>query len=123
MEIITEKELELLKICWKLEEATVKEILKESLKTQKRHYSTVKTILDIMVKKGFLTIRKVGPVGLYSPNESKSKFIGRLVKEFVENVLNGDIVPIFVHFSKTSNLSEKKLECLREIIENMDEDD
>jgi len=123
MEKITRNELELLKICWELEEATVKEIHKETLKTRKRHYSTVKTILDIIVKKGFLNIRKVGPVGLYSPNVSKRKLMGELVKDFVENVLNGDFAPIFIHFSKTTNLSEKEMECIREIIDNLDEDD
>jgi len=122
MEKITGNELELLKIFWERGESTAREIHEESLKIKKRHYATIKTTLDIMFKKGYLNRRKIGPVYLYSSKEEKKSFVKRFFEDIVENVLNGNVLPIFIHFVKKTKLTKEQKAELRELIDNIDED-
>ena len=122
MENITRNEFELLKICWKLKEATAKEILEESLKIKKRHYSTIKTLLDIMVRKEILKTRKIGPIYLYKVKTPKKRFITYMIDDFVDRVLEGDVVPLFINYIKKTNLTKEQREELRETLNTMKDD-
>lgn len=83
----------LLNICWeKGPKTTAKEIHEETLKQKYRSYVTVKTMLDRLVDKDFLTKEKFGPVYLYSPNVSKQKVIKNAVGDFLTTVMNQDRV-------------------------------
>lgn len=118
---VTKREMELLKICWQKGEATAREIHEESLKTKKRSYVSVKTILDIMYKKDILKRRKIGPVYLYSPKKNKKNFIIAFLNDVRNKMLNGNIVPIFINFIKNTKLTREQIDQLKKMIDEIEE--
>ena len=111
----------LLNICWEKGKKTMaKEIYDESLKDKIRSYTTVKTMLDRLVIKGYLFKEKFGPVWLYSPQQNQKKIISLAIDEFMNTVLGNNAAPIFKHIveSKKYNIDIDKL---KEIIDEIEE--
>ena len=123
MHKITKREMELLKICWEKDETTTRDIYEESLKEKKRSFNAVKTILDRMVVKGILKRRMLGHTALYTIATPKKNFIEKLIDDFVTNVLNGNMVPFFIHFVKKKKMTREQMQELKKIVDEMDEDE
>ena len=88
---LTEGEWEIMKVVWEKEPCaagTVQEVLTES---RDRAYSTVKTIMDRMVEKGFLRIEKVRNVQLFlscvSEVDAKRGEFRRMLKRAFDGAL------------------------------------
>jgi BlaI family transcriptional regulator, penicillinase repressor len=87
--LLTDAELELMLILWRVGEASVHDV-RAALPEQKvMAYTTVSTIIRILEKKGFVGSRKVGKGHLYSPQLSKQDYeartIGHIVNKLFEN--------------------------------------
>ena len=121
MSKMTGNELELIKIIWEKGEVTAREIHVESLKFKQREYNTINTILTRMVEKGLITRRKIGPVYLYSPKKNKKKHILELINNFVENVLDGHVAPIFKYMVENAKISREELQELKKIINEIED--
>jgi len=118
---ITAIELELLKIVLDKGEASAREVYDESLKTRKRSYNTVKTLLDRMVERQFLNRRKDGIICIYRPKVTESQAVGRAIDDFVKNMLGGTFLPLFTYFVKKKKIKEKELVELKQLIEEASE--
>jgi len=64
---ISETEWDLLDALWAVEGATAREVADALAERRGWAYSTVKTMLDRMVKKGLVNARQVGNVWEYTP--------------------------------------------------------
>ena len=113
---LTKTEWSLMKICWKKGEVTARTVYDESLKEKKREYQTVKTMLDRLVQKEFLSRKKFGPLWIYKPAEAKAKVIANAIDSFVSTVLDHTFAPLVTHFAKKENLSQDELDALKELI-------
>ena len=80
---LSRTEWSLMKICWEKGKVSARIIYEETLKEKKRGYQTVKTMLDRIVKKGYLEREKFGPIWLYNPTVSRSKIIAREIDIFL----------------------------------------
>ena len=56
-----------MRICWRLGRCTVREVLREDLKTHIRDYRTILTFMTRMTKKGWLLVEKQGNTNYYIP--------------------------------------------------------
>ena len=54
-ERLSPSEWEIMRICWRLGECTVRDVLREDLKAHKRDYRTILTFMTRMARKGWLT--------------------------------------------------------------------
>lgn len=114
---LSNTEWSIMKICWKKGEATARMIYEESLKEKKRSYQAVKTMLDRMVDKGYLSRKKFGPIWLYKPTESRTKVLGKAIENFVDTVLDNTFAPLLTHFAKKESLSPDEIEALKKLIQ------
>jgi predicted transcriptional regulator len=111
-------ELFLFKICMDKGEATAREVYEEILKVTPKSYMTIKTELDRIVNKGFLKRRKIGPVYLYAPSVTKSRFHSNAIEDLVTYVLDNDLSPLLTFIIKNkNNLSEDNLKRLKQLID------
>ena len=117
MKSITDNELNLLKIIWKKGELSAKIVHEESLKEKKRNYMTIKTTLDIIVDKGYLNKRKFGPIWLYSSNVSEKSFFKRSIKNFIENILDDNILPVFTYMIENKKIKKEEINKIKGMIE------
>ncbi len=86
-EQLSRAEWELMRICWKLGRASVRQILDESLKQRARDYRTVQTLLNRMAKKGYLEIEKEGQANYYSPAVSEELGLQEEIRRFLDEVI------------------------------------
>ena len=108
--ILTEQELEIMKIVWELETATVREVYETLLGRRKIAYTTVMTMLNILEEKGYLKKRADDKAHVYRPSQPKAKVIRAMVEDFVSRVFNGSAQPLLVQLIKDRRLSPKDLE-------------
>ncbi len=104
-------------ICWRLGSATGKEIWHESLAEQHREYQTVKTLLDRIAAKGYLTVDKVGPVSVFAPACERSQALTRAIRHFVDEVLDRSVAPLYLHFAEHEDLTEGEVRKLRRLLD------
>src|SRR5579883_1928755 len=107
---LTEQELEIMKVVWEVESATVRDVYEALLKRRKVAYTTVMTMMNILEEKGYLKKKQVDRAYLYRPAQPKGQVIGAMVKEFVNRVFNGSAEPLLVHLVEEHGLSDKELE-------------
>ena len=107
---LTGQELEIMKIIWERERATVRDVYEALLEHRKVAYTTVMTMMKILEQKGFLKKSQEDRAYVYKPSQPKGKVIGAMVREFINRVFNGSAEPLLVHLVEEHHLSEKDLE-------------
>ena len=107
---LTEHELEIMKIIWERDRATVRDVYEALLEKRKVAYTTVMTMMKILEQKGFLKKSQEERAYLYRPAQPKRQVIGAMVREFVNRVFNGSAEPLLVHLVEEHGLSQKDLE-------------
>jgi BlaI family penicillinase repressor len=107
--VLTDQELEIMKIVWVLEEATVRDVYEKLLEHRKIAYTTVMTLMKILETKGHLKKSSAERAYVYRPSLPKQQVIGGMVREFVNRVFNGSAEPLLVHLVEDEGLSEKEL--------------
>ncbi len=107
---LTPQELEIMKIVWERESATVRDVYEALLEQRKVAYTSVMTIMQILERKKYLKRTKADRAWLYKPAQPKAKVIGAMVRDFVNRVFNGSAEPLLVHLVEEHNLSREDLE-------------
>ena len=113
-EVFTDKELEIMKIVWQLEEASVKDI--QDRLPGDPHYNSVLTIIRVLERKGHLVHRAEGKAYLYSAGETKEKARARLLRHLVDQVFGGSASSAVLSLVETGDLTRKDLDQIRDKI-------
>lgn len=106
---LTAQELELMKIIWRRESATVRDVYEELLERRKIAYTTVMTTLKTLEHKGYLRATQQDRAYVYQPTKPRNQVIKGMVREFVDRVFNGSAEPLVVHLLEDKQLSEAEL--------------
>ena len=114
---LTEQELEIMKVVWGLERATVRDVYEALRERRKIAYTTVMTMMNILEEKKHLKKRAQDRAYVYQATRPRSEVIKAMVREFVERVFNGSAEPLLVHLIKDRRLSPKDLEKISRVIE------
>jgi BlaI family penicillinase repressor len=107
---LTEQELEIMKIVWDRESATVRDVYEALLEHRKVAYTTVMTMMKILEHKKYLKKTLVERAYVYRPTQPKRQVVGAMVRDFVNRVFNGSAEPLLVHLVEEHNLSREELE-------------
>lgn len=114
---LTPQELEIMKLVWERESATVRDIYEALLERRKIAYTTVMTMMKILETKGYLKKRQQDRAFIYWPAHPKNQVIGRMIREFIDRVFNGSAEPLLVHLVKSRRIREKDLQKIVRMIE------
>jgi BlaI family transcriptional regulator, penicillinase repressor len=115
---LTGQELEIMKVVWRLESATVRQVYETLLKKRHIAYTTVMTMMKILEQKGYLKKRQEDRAYVYTPVQPQKQVLGGMVREFVNRVFNGSAEPLLLHLVEDRHLTEKDLEEIRKVIRN-----
>jgi predicted transcriptional regulator len=113
---LTGQELEIMKVVWDLEPATVRQVYETLLKHRHIAYTTVMTMMNILEQKGFLNKRQEERAYVYSSTQPRKQVVGSLVRDFVNRVFNGAAEPLLLHLVEDQKLTEKDLDEIRKMI-------
>ncbi len=114
---LSKAEYDILRILWKDGKLTVREVHDQVYSIHKWAYTTTKTIMDRMIKKGLLEREKYHGIFLYNPQISRPAGLARMVRFFADRVLETDIGSVVSIFAKSNTLSSKEIEELERILE------
>ena len=113
---LTEQELEIMKIIWAREVATVRDVYEALLERRKIAYTTVMTMMKILEQKKYLRKTQEDRAYLYRPAKPKNQVIKGMVQEFVNRVFNGSAEPLLMHLIEDQRLSEKDVDEIARMI-------
>ncbi len=110
--VLTEQELEIMKVVWACESATVRDVYETLRERRQIAYTTVMTMMRILERKGHLKVSRADRAFLYRPARPRQRVLGEMVREFVDRVFGGAAEPLVQHLVRDRHLTE---EDLREI--------
>ena len=115
--MLTETELELMTILWRLGGGTVNDVLAQLPKERELAYTSVSTILRILEQKGALVAQKEGRGHLYIPKLKKDQYEAKTVQHVVERVFDGTPVALVRQLLNSVDLKESDLQELRKLLD------
>ncbi len=113
---LTKSEEQVMQYLWKIEKGFVKDIV-TCFPNPRPAYTTVTTIIRILVKKGYIGFNTYGKVHEYYPLISKKEYIRKHLKKVVRNYFNGSVEKFTSFFAEDNDLSLTELEDMRKLIE------
>jgi len=114
---LSKAEYDILRILWKDGRLTVREVHDQVYDIHKWAYTTTKTMMDRMTKKGLLEREKYHGIYLYKPLISRPAGLVRMVRFFADRVLETDIGSVVSIFAKSNTLSAEEIEELEQLLE------
>ena len=114
--ILADQELEIMKVVWRLEETTVRDVYEELLQHRKIAYTTVMTMMRILEQKGHLKRRGHGRAYLYRPTQPKGRVVGDMVQEFIQRVFDGSAKPLLVHLVESDEIDKSEMDEVRRLL-------
>ena len=114
---LTEVELQLMNVIWSLGTCTVKEVQTEISKDRDMAYTSVATIMKILEGKGILSSAKSDKAHVYTSLIPKESYEAQTLEHLAENLFQGDSSMMVMRLLDNSNLSQKDLEAIREVLD------
>ena len=119
-ETLTGQELEIMKIIWPLEGATVREIYERLRDRRDIAYTTVQTMMNILEAKGHLKKKPGDKAQVYVPVRPQQAVVKSMVREFVDRVFDGSARPLLVHLVKEKGLTDRERRALQKLLDKED---
>ncbi|MCA9027849.1 MAG: BlaI/MecI/CopY family transcriptional regulator [Planctomycetaceae bacterium] len=113
----TRLELEILKVLWDQAPLPVRDV-RARLDEQGRtlSHSSVITMLNIMVDKGYLKRSKQGKSFFFSPKVEQDSITGGIVEDLLDRVFDGSPAAMVLNLIETADLDADELAELRRLI-------
>ena len=114
---LTRLELELMQPLWKLEQASIREILDALPAKSRPEYMTVQTIIYRLEEKGAVKrVKKIGNAHVFSPAIPRKSAVGTLIDDLIDS-LGGSPQPVMSHLVESGQLGLKELKELEALLE------
>jgi predicted transcriptional regulator len=118
---LTPQELAIMKVIWRLEKATVRDVFDTLRARREIAYTTVMTMMKILEEKGYLTKTRTDRAHEYRPAQPRNQVLAGLVRDFVDRVFDGATAPLLLHLARDGRLSKDERRMIRRLAEEMDE--
>lgn len=117
---IPDSELDVLKVLWERDRATVREAL-ETLKAAGRQwsYATVATLLDRLENKGLVESDRSELAYVYRPTISSLEVQKRRVNSLVDKLYEGEPGLLVLHLLKSHPLDPSRAKEVRDVLDQM----
>jgi len=116
-------EWELMRVIWETQgPVTVRHVLETAYPNEEKAYTTVQTLMNILVDKGFLRRKKVGMVNRYSVAVKRDKVLDAGINQVTERMFSGSFGDLASYLVSNRKLSEKDIAALRKLLDEHDKD-
>lgn len=120
--LLTDVELELMTILWRIGEGNVAQVLEKLPEGRDLAYTSVSTILRILEQKKILKTRKEGRSHIYIPLLSKTDYEAKTVMHMVDNIFEGAPTSLIKRLLDTVSIDDRELKEIKKIIEKKGKD-
>ena len=117
---LAKSELEVVRIVWKLRQATVRQVLDALPSGRKLDFWTVQTYLRRLETKGYLRKRLAGRNNVYSSKVRPNTVIREVIDDIVARLFDGDALPMFQHLiDEDRGLADEEIEQLQQTLDQL----
>jgi predicted transcriptional regulator len=118
---ITDAELAVLQVLWDEGPLPIRR-LTDVLYTpgSAAHYATVQKLLERLERKGFVHRDRRTAVHVFSAGISREDLIGLRLRTVAEKLCGGSLTPLLTHLVRTTRLTNRERQELRDLIEDLD---
>jgi len=81
------------------------------------HFSTLKTTMDRLVRKGYLDSRIRGKTCFYKPAVGQEEVVRKSVGDFLDTMLDGAFGPLVAYLAERKGLTKKEIQELERLLE------
>ena len=113
---LTPAQGEIMEIIWERGEVSATEVRRVLARTRKVARNTVRTLLERMEEKGWITHREDGRTFLYSAAQPRQVTIGQKVQQVVETVCGGSAEALVTALLDYRGLNSQELERIRQML-------
>ena len=113
---LTEVEWAIIKVIWEKQPCTAGMVQEALADTRGWAYSTVKTTMDRMEKKGFLEITKMRNLKLFQARINKTQAIKGEFRRMLTRAFDGSLTPLMEYVIDNEDLSQQDLKQLRQMV-------
>ena len=113
---LTPAQGEIMEIIWERGEVSASEVRRVLARTRKVARNTVRTLLERMEEKGWITHREDGRTFLYSAAQPRQVTIGQKVQQVVETVCGGSAEALVTALLDYRGLNPQELERIRQML-------
>src|ERR1035437_8429846 len=115
----TESELEILKILWDKENATVREVHEELSKNKDSGYTTTLKLLQIMFEKGLVTRDDSNKTHTYQPAVTRLKTQKQFLDKMINTLFAGSSTQLVLQALGNQKASKDELEEIQKYLDNL----
>ena len=115
----TESELEILQVLWEKDQASVREVHEELLKTKDAGYTTTLKLMQIMFEKGLVKRDDSYKTHIYQASVSKVKTQKHLVGKMVNSLFGGSPAELVLQALGNHKTSPAELEEIQRLLNNL----
>ena len=119
---LTPQELAIMKVVWRKDEATVRDVYEALQETRPVAYTTVMTMMRILQEKGYLTKATNDRAHVYRPAKPSQQVIGGMVRDFLDRVFDGASDALLVHLARDNKLTAKQRRIVRQLLDEKESD-
>jgi BlaI family penicillinase repressor len=80
-------------------------------------YTTVQTVMNNLVEKGYLKREKIGLVNFYKPTRKRETMIEKATETFVERVFGGSFQALANYLVRSDSFTKEEINELKKILE------
>ena len=121
-EELTEAEWTIMKVVWEQEPCTAGTVQETLAETKAWAYSTVKTTMDRMADKGFLTIEKIRNLQLFRARISEVDAKRAEFRKMLKRAFDGALTPMMQFLIEHEGLSQDEAAQLRQLVAKTEPD-
>jgi len=107
-----------MKVVWRRDEATVRDVYEALRETRPVAYTTVMTMMRILQEKGYLTKVAEEKAHVYRPAKPRQEVLGGMVREFLDRVFDGASDPLLLHLARDNKLTAKQKRVVKQLLED-----
>lgn len=118
---LTPQELAIMKVVWRKDEVTVRDVYEALREARPIAYTTVMTMMRILQEKGYLTKVAEERAHVYTPTRPRQQVLGAMLRDFLDRVFDGASDALLVHLAKDNKLTPKQKRLVTRLIEEEEE--
>jgi predicted transcriptional regulator len=118
---LTPQELAIMKVIWRAETATVRDVYEALRRRRPIAYTTVMTMMRILEEKGYLRKTQAERAYVYTPVRPRQQVLGAMVREFVDRVFDGAPEHLLLHLAKDRKLTPKQRRIVEQLIDERED--
>lgn len=119
---ISEAESVVMEVLWRHSPIATEDVMAALQPQAKWQESTVKTLLNRLLKKGAISARKDGRRYLYSPLLKRKQWVSNESVGFLNRLFDGRVAPLVAHFSQQRKLGKNDIADLKRLIQELDDE-